>query len=360
MKQNNNRKIALISIAVLLVIIIGVAVIASVAAFALPSVSKNKDLSALLSETFGTVEVQNSAQNPFNLVNDGFLLKPAMQLQTKEESRVRLDLSTGSIVRLGQMTIFSLDPKNAASGGVLSRLELQIGKVWIILKGGSLDVNTPAGLASVRGSYMSVEYDPTTHTITVECLEGHCSFQNAAGIVELTSGQKVVSSDPNTLPVVQPMDQADVQSWLANSPEAAAIIPQVATFIASSTPSITPDLTNGAAAGTPVDTLTPDLTNPALSETPTSTLALSLTPSLTQTLTLTPTLFGLFTGTPSLTPTVTPTATPTPTLGLSPTLTRTPTATRLLPPTVAPTTPGRPTSTRPPGSTPGPTKPPYP
>src|SRR4030067_3095198 len=101
----------------------------------------------------------------------------AMQLQTKEESRVRLDLSTGSILRLGQLTVFSLDPPTPASGGVLSRIELQVGKVWIVLNGGSLDVNTPGGLASVRGSYMSVWVKRNSNEIIVCCLEGSCSYQ---------------------------------------------------------------------------------------------------------------------------------------------------------------------------------------
>ena len=117
-----------------------------------------------------------------------------------------------------------------------------------------------AGLASVRGSYMFYWYDPTSHQNTVTCLEGNCAYTNSAGTVEMTSGQKIVSSDPNTLPAIQKMDQADVQNWLDNVPEAAAIVPQILTLLASSTPSLTPTITTNPATGTPTATPSPSST----------------------------------------------------------------------------------------------------
>ncbi|MFZ2097446.1 MAG: FecR domain-containing protein, partial [Anaerolineales bacterium] len=190
-----------------------------VAIIAFPGGAKNLNLSAKLSEIAGIVEVRNSVQENYNLVNDGYTLNMVQQLQTQQQSKVRLDLSTGSIVRLGQSTIFSLAQTQDASSSGLSLLTMQLGKMWIVLKGGSIDVNTPGGLASVRGSYISVWVDPDTNFITVMCLEGHCNFTNNAGTVELTSAQKVISIDPNILPVVQPMDMSDIQSWLDNCPE---------------------------------------------------------------------------------------------------------------------------------------------
>ena len=228
-KRLSTWKVALISIFVILVI--GIVIIVT-----LPAGAKNSDLSAKLSEIVGVVEAKTTTQDPYNSVTNGFVLKSQMQLQTKDSSRVRLDLSTGSIVRLGPLTIFSLDPQQTNAQGVLSKIELQAGMVWIILKGGTVDVNTPAGLASVRGSYMYVWVEPYSNQIVVTCLEGHCGFIDAAGNVDLTSGQKIISSNSNILPTVEEMDQTDVQSWLANNPEAALIATQIASLLASSTP----------------------------------------------------------------------------------------------------------------------------
>ncbi|MDR3575245.1 MAG: FecR domain-containing protein [Anaerolineaceae bacterium] len=266
-KRLSKGLIVLLSfLSVLVILLVCVAVFAL-----LPSSSKANDLSAKLSEIAGVVQVKNSDQNQYNPVDDGFLLKTKMDLQTKEESRVRLDLSAGSIIRLGPLTIFSLDQQQSSSQGPLSNIALQAGRVWIILKGGSLDVNTPAGLASVRGSYMSVWVNPNNNSIEVCCLEGQCGYTNSAGNVDMKSGQKIVSSNIKVLPPVQKMDQTDVQSWLDNSPESVAMVQQIASIVATSTPSLT---------NTATITLTPTLTITS-TPTPSPTVTMTITPSRT-------------------------------------------------------------------------------
>ena len=263
------------------IIIVAVLVSGVVIFVTLPSNAKSIDLTAMLSELVGVVQVRNSTKDLYNQVNSGFLLKSKMQLQTKESSRVRMDLSTGSIVRLGPSTIFSLDQQQSAIQGGLSKVELQIGMVWVILKGGSIDVNTPAGLASVRGSYMFVWVEPNTERITVTCLEGHCGFSNKAGDVEMTSGQKIISSNPNLLPGIEKMDQADVQIWLDNSPEAASVVSQISGLVATSTPSWTPTAT---VTNTSTVSLTPSLTPTTLSSLALLPETATITPTVTPTL----------------------------------------------------------------------------
>jgi hypothetical protein len=309
-KLLSTRNIVMISIIAILVILVVIVVIV----VALPSVSKGNHLSAKLSEIIGVVEVKNSAQDPYNPVNNGFILNSTMQLQTMPVSKVRLDLSIGSIVRLGPSTIFSLVPPQTGAQGALSRIELRAGEVWIILQGGSLDVNTPAGLASVRGTYMSVLLDPETNSITVTCLEGSCGYTNKAGDVDMTSGQKVISSNLNVLPTVEKINQADIQSWLDNSPESVPIITQVAGLVASSTPTAT-------ATDTPTATATPSATatvTPTATPSPTGTFTATYVPIIiyptatsTQAPTRTATKQSGPTSTPKPTHTPKPTRTPT-------------------------------------------------
>jgi FecR protein len=335
-KRLITRIIVLLSVVAILVI--GMVIIAT-----LPSGAKSLDISAQLSEILGIVEARNSAQDNFNQVSDGFILKSLMQLQTKQESRVRLDLSTGTIVRLGPVTIFSLDPPASGTGGVLSRIELQVGKVWIVLKGGSLDVNTPGGVASVRGSYLSVWVEPNTNRITVTCLEGHCGFKNNAGNVDLTSGQKIISTDANILPTIEMMNQADLQDWLDNCPEAAAIIPQIMPLLGLTTPTLTPTSTPTA---TPTSTPT---------STPTATPNHNITATAYYRM-LTATYSYLLTQTKTATPTVSPTptyvrhslATNTPTEPPSGSNPPPPTQAPPPPPTQAPPPPPPPTQVPPP------------
>ncbi len=241
----------IIIITIVAILVIGAA-LATVLILGLSTGTKISDLTAKFSEIVGSVEVKKGAQDQYSPVNDGFLMTTAMQLQTMPDSRVRLDLSTGSIVRVGASTIFSLNSQQSNSNGALSQLELQAGRIWIVLNGGNIDVSTPGGVASVRGSYMFVWVVPNTATTTVCCLEGVCQYSNGGGIVNLTSGQKVITSDPNTLPTIQKMDQSDVQLWLDNVPEAGSIVPQVESLIATSTP------TENSVV--PTDTLTPTIT----------------------------------------------------------------------------------------------------
>ena len=290
------------------VLLIGVAMVAF-----LPSSVSGIDLSAKLSELVGVVEVRNSAQDKFNQVNDGYILKAVEQLQTKEESRARLDLSTGSIIRLGQRTIFSLDTPTAGSDGLLSRIELQAGRVWVVLNGGSIDVNTPGGLASVRGSYMSVWVETPSNRITVCCLEGYCTFRNLAGIIKMTAGQKIVSSDPNILPTIEEMDQTDFQTWINNSPESIPVVTQVYSLVATSTPSFTADILPSI-TNTLSKTPTPTITSTPCLETQSPLAVFQLTPTPTATLTAIPTSSY----TPTSTVTSTPTSTPFPALMSSP------------------------------------------
>jgi hypothetical protein len=293
-KRARNRIIIGTSIVVILVI-------SFVVLATLPGGAKTLDLSATLSEITGVVEVRNSTQDNYSTVDDGYILKMIQQLQTQQQSKVKLDLSTGSIVRIGQSTIFSLAQTQEASSNSISLLALQLGKIWIVLKGGSINVNTPGGLASVRGSYMSVWVEPGTNIITEMCLEGHCAFQNNAGTVELTSAQKIISTDPNVLPVVQPMDMSDIQSWLDNCPESAAIIPSILYLIATSTPTATPEITPTLTA-TPTFTVTP---SPTATSTPYGWVN-SLTATYSYYLTAT-SVYGTGTTTATATPTKTAT-----------------------------------------------------
>jgi len=93
----------------------------------------------------GVVDVRNNAQDPYAQVNNGFVLKSVMQLQTQADSRVRLDLSTKFNCQSGPTTIFSLKIKlHLPRVVVLSQIQLQAGRIWIVLQGGTINVDTPA------------------------------------------------------------------------------------------------------------------------------------------------------------------------------------------------------------------------
>ncbi len=207
-----------------------IAALALLAAACKPEVETISPLSAGLSELQGSVEMKQAGEQDFTPATPDSTLDPNGQIQTGDDGKVRLDLSTGTIVRVSPSSLFTLVANKEVDGGLTTNLKLELGRIFIILSGGSLAVDTPSGVASVRGSYMMVEVDPNNFNILVTCLEGNCSASNQAGSVNFTAGEKTIlfAFDPDTgqflPPTVEPMSAEDYQKWLDENPEAAAII----------------------------------------------------------------------------------------------------------------------------------------
>ncbi len=203
-------------------------------------------LSATLSELSGKVEIKNPGSDSFAAAEASSILEVNGQIQTGDDGRVRLDLSSGTIIRVAPSSFFTLTANEESEDGLLTKLKVEIGKVFIILNGGSMDVETPSGVASVRGSYLKVEVDPVTGDIYLTCLEGNCSAENPSGSVDFTDGQKVIllHRDPVrgtwTIPNVELMDLKDFQEWLDANPEARELFDQAMATLTAMPPATEP------------------------------------------------------------------------------------------------------------------------
>jgi len=196
-------------------------------------------LNANLSEVQGVVEMKQAGVQDFSPAQSGSTLDVDGQIRTGDDGKARLDLSTGTIVRVSPSSLFTLVANKEVEGGLATNVKLELGRIFIILSGGSMEVDTPSGVASVRGSHMMVEVDPNNFTVLVTCLTGKCRAENQAGSVDFTAGEKTIlfTFDPETgqflPPGVEPMDPEDYQKWLDENPEVAEIISQaVATMTA--------------------------------------------------------------------------------------------------------------------------------
>lgn len=182
---------------------------------------------ATFSEIQGQVQSRPDVDAAFSPVTDGATLAPGGQAQTGEDGRARLTLPDGSIVRMAENTEFQLNESESGLNGLLHRLRLEFGQLWIILSGQALEVDTPSGVASVRGSYMSVFYDPATGLLYITCLEGECSLTNAGETVILTAGQSATIGGLDEAPVAGVMTAEDFDAWLEYNPEAGIIMLQL-------------------------------------------------------------------------------------------------------------------------------------
>jgi hypothetical protein len=180
---------------------------------------------ATLSEITGRVLAREAQDSSFSQSTPGYILKALGQVQTQIDGKVRLDFPTGTLLRLGPSTLFTMQPSQVSSQGLIVQVQLLVGRLWIILRGGSLQVQTKSGVAAVLGSLMSVDYNSDSGATTITCLEGHCSLSDQVGTVEITTGQTANITDPNQPAQVGHMTDQDYQDWQNNNPEASAFVP---------------------------------------------------------------------------------------------------------------------------------------
>ena len=188
-------------------------------------------LNAILQEIEGSVEAKDVVETGFSSAENGRTIAENGQVRTLENGFTRVDLSSGTLIRMAPLSYFTLVENQPADEGLLTRIKLELGQIWIVLNGGSLEVETPSGQASVRGSYMMVEIDPETQSALVTCLEGNCSIETPAGKVELVNGQRARLQPPALtggiyqLPLIEKMSERDFAGWLFFAPEAKNIFP---------------------------------------------------------------------------------------------------------------------------------------
>lgn len=171
------------------------------------------------------VRARETATADFAAAQAGMVLLVGGQVRTGEPGRARLDLAPdGTIVRVGPTSEFTLAELNDDIQTPLTRLKLAAGQLWIILNGGELNVETEVGIASVRGSFMGVTFEPVTQFMTATCLEGTCSLANDLGATDLTGGQASDIPGPGMPPSpARDMTGAEYRDWLENNPEAASL-----------------------------------------------------------------------------------------------------------------------------------------
>lgn len=258
--------------------------------------------SATVSEVVNDVKARPAPDASLEPVDDGFVFGAGGQVQTGEASKARLDLSDGSILRLAESSSFVLEAAAPSEGGLVTRLQLTFGKIWVSLTGGAVEVETPVGVAAVRGSFAVFEYDPgdpddpTDDVLVVGCLEGSCSAHNDTVDEQLGNLEQITLTHGGQEVERVTLTGAAVQEFLQNNPEVAEAI--VATLTAAppatDTPAPaladtdTPTPTLASAADTPVDTSTSTPAHTA-TRTPRPTLRFTLTPSHTPTSTATST-----------------------------------------------------------------------
>lgn len=245
---------------------------------------------AALSELVGQVQVRPDPNSPWSAAVEGQVLSTGSTVLTGQDSRAKITLPEGNLIRISSQTQFTLLEVGGTDTDPVDRAQLDFGKVWAIvlspLNSGVFEIQLPIGLAAVRGSYLSAEYNSTTNGTVVSCLEGTCHYENANGAVDFLTGQQAVSRNGGA-PTLELISPNQLNDWNPqNIPEVVSLTPPPSETLP---PSETPVATETPIA-TPTKTLVPSRTPlPSFTPRPTRTPTLTRTPRPTRTATNTPT-----------------------------------------------------------------------
>ena len=176
---------------------------------------------ATFGEVENSVEVRPNASDKLVNAKVGTVFYAGGSAESGDDSRARIDLlPEGTIVRLAPNSSFTLEELSDDPQSPFTKLNLLSGEIWIILFGGELETETSYGTASVRGSMMSVSFDPEGDGMFVSCLEGHCALENEAGKVEFKEGFSASITEKGQAPSApKPITENKVDEWKEANPE---------------------------------------------------------------------------------------------------------------------------------------------
>ncbi len=203
-----------------------------------PTATADPARTAEISELRGQAEWREQEGGSWLPAKAGDGLRSGNQLRTGDESFATLLFTEGTIARVAPNTIFTIRQLTGTPSDPFTEFTLYLGQIFVILSGQgdeSFEINTPLGVASVRGSFLSVWVGPDGHLV-VGCLETQrvCELTTGQGRVELRTGQQseIIASDwaANGTPMTAMRDVApglaesltaeQRAAWMAANPEA--------------------------------------------------------------------------------------------------------------------------------------------
>jgi hypothetical protein len=138
-----------------------------------PTTAAATGRSADILEIDGSAQKRTNEQSAWDAAGLGETLQVGHQIRTAADSLATLHFSEGTIARVAPASLVTITELEGDTANPITRLQLALGKIFVILTGsageGGFEVETPSGVASVRGSLMSVEV--RRRPVIVTCLE---------------------------------------------------------------------------------------------------------------------------------------------------------------------------------------------
>ncbi len=112
------------------------------------------------------------------------------QVRTGELSRAAIELSTGGVLRVGELTSLRLQPPPTGQAGGRSRIDFGKGVAYFFSRSEEeADIETPTASLNIRGTEFVLEVGTGGKT-TVTLLDGAVGISNSYGAIDLASGEQ--------------------------------------------------------------------------------------------------------------------------------------------------------------------------
>ena len=170
-----------------------------------------KDIAVVLKAT-GEVRVNRTTQSA-EKAGRGTRLHSGNVLRTGEESSAAMVFTDDkSILKVRANSKVNIAGEREA-GSILKTLKLEFGQLWAKVTRSSTPfrVETPSGVAAVKGTVFYLMSDPKGGTI-VFCLEGAVELANKLGKALVSAGQMGTMDDKNP-PTSRPSNPNEVPNW---------------------------------------------------------------------------------------------------------------------------------------------------
>lgn len=123
----------------------------------------------------------------------GDRLKWQEQVRTGELSRASVELSTGGVLRLSELTSLRLQPPPDGSNKGLSRIDFGKGVAYFFSRSEEeADIKTPTASLNIRGTEFAIEVDANGRTV-VNLIDGAVGITNEFGGIELSAGEQGIA-----------------------------------------------------------------------------------------------------------------------------------------------------------------------
>lgn len=152
------------------------------------------------------------ASGPRRRAQLGDRLRHRDAVATSPNTRAALRfVDDGSILRINPNSQVRLTTGDER-GALVRTLELEFGEVWARVNrrdGAEFRVQTPAGVAAVKGTEFVVRVDSAGATVIT--LEGVVEFFNDAGRTDVTAGQRAAASSASDAPMAAPASPEELR-----------------------------------------------------------------------------------------------------------------------------------------------------